>query len=327
MEYKASVNKLTQPLVKYLIDNADKLRIEVDVLENGCTIIDAGIKVPGGLEAGRIMAEICMGGLGTVSLNHSAYTENWPLSVNVYSSNPVLACLGSQYAGWSLSHEKYYALGSGPARAMATKLKDGQQEPVEALYKELGYTDACDSTVLVIENDAIPPLAIIEKVAAACNLDPAKLTIIIAPTSSLAGGIQVVARVLEVALHKAHALHFPLENIIDGSGSAPVCPPHPNFVKAMGRTNDAILFAGQVHLFVKGSDEAAEKLAKELPSSTSKDYGKPFAEIFKQCDYDFFKIDAMLFSPASVIVTAVDSGKTFRAGQLDNALLDLSFGA
>ena len=327
MEYKASVNKLTQPLVKYLIDNADKLRLGVDVLENGCTIIDAGIKVPGGLEAGRIMAEICMGGLGTVSLNHSAYTENWPLSVNVYSSNPVLACLGSQYAGWSLSHEKYYALGSGPARAMATKLKDGQQEPVEALYKELDYTDACDSTVLVIENDAIPPLAIIEKVAAACNLDPAKLTIIIAPTSSLAGGIQVVSRVLEVALHKAHALHFPLENIIDGSGSAPVCPPHPNFVKAMGRTNDAILFAGQVHLFVKGSDEAAEKLAKELPSSTSKDYGKPFAEIFKQCDYDFFKIDAMLFSPASVIVTAVDSGKTFRAGQLDNALLDLSFGA
>ncbi len=327
MEYKASVNKLTQPLVKYLIDNADKLRLGVDVLENGCTIIDAGIKVPGGLEAGRIMAEICLGGLGTVALNHSAYTENWPLSVNVYSSNPVLACLGSQYAGWSLSHEKYYALGSGPARAMATKLKDGQQEPVEALYKELDYNDAFDSTVLVIENDAIPPLAIIEKVAAACNVDPAKLTIIVAPTSSLAGGIQVVSRVLEVALHKAHALHFPLENIIDGSGIAPVCPPHPNFVKAMGRTNDSILFAGQVHLFVKGSDEAAEKLAKELPSSTSKDYGKPFAEIFKQCDYDFFKIDGMLFSPASVIVTAVESGKTFRAGKVDNALLDLSFGA
>ena len=327
MEYNASVNKLTQPLVKHLIDNADKLRLGVEVLENGCTIIDAGIKVPGGLEAGRIIAEICMGGMGIVTLNHSAYTNNWPLSVNVHSGNPVLACLGSQYAGWSLSHEKYYALGSGPARAMATKLKDGQQEPVEALYKELDYTDTFDTTALVIENDAIPPLAIIEKVAAACNVAPAKLTIIVAPTSSLAGGIQVVARVLEVALHKAHALHFPLENIIDGSGIAPVCPPHPNFVKAMGRTNDSILFAGQVHLFVKGSDEAAEKLAKELPSSTSKDYGKPFAEIFKQCDYDFFKIDGMLFSPASVIVTAVDSGKTFRAGKVDNALLDLSFGA
>ncbi len=327
MEYKASVNKLTQPLVKHLIDNADKLRLRIETLENGCTIVDAGIQVPGGLEAGRIIAEICLGGMGTVTINHSAYTDNWPLSVNVHTGNPVLGCLGSQYAGWSLSHEKYYALGSGPARAMATKLRDGKQEPVEELYKELDYLDKADATVLVIENDAIPPLAIVEKVAAACKIDPSKLTIIVTPTSSLAGGVQVVARVLEVAMHKAHALHFPLENIVDGSGSAPVCPPHPNFVKAMGRTNDAILFAGLVHLFVKGSDEAAEKLARELPSSTSKDYGKPFAEIFKQYEYDFFKIDAMLFSPASVIVTAVDSGKSFRGGQLDNALLDQSFGA
>jgi len=324
---QASVNKLTQPLVQQLIDNAAKLRVGIEILENGCTVIDAGINHTGGLEAGRIIAEICLGGMGTVSISHSSYTTNWPLSVNVHTGNPVLGCLGSQYAGWSLSHEKYYALGSGPARAMATKQKEGQTIPVEELYQELAYHDEADVATLVIENDAIPPLAIIEKVAAACGISPAKLTIIVTPTSSLAGGVQVVARVLEVAMHKAHALHFPLENIVDGSGSAPICPPHPNFVKAMGRTNDAILFAGQVHLFVKGSDEAAEKLAKELPSSTSKDYGKPFAEIFKSYEYDFFKVDAMLFSPASVIVTAVESGKSFRAGQLDNALLDLSFGA
>ncbi|NOU21464.1 MAG: methenyltetrahydromethanopterin cyclohydrolase, partial [Methyloglobulus sp.] len=250
MEYSASVNKLSQPLVKYLIDNAGALRLGVEQLKNGCTIIDAGIKVPGGIEAGRIIAEICMGGLGKVSISQRAYTTNWPLSVNVHTSNPVLGCLGSQYAGWSMSHEKYYALGSGPARAMATKLKDGKKEPVEELYKELAYQDTNDTAALVIENDAVPPVEIIEKVAAACGISPAKLTIIVTPTSSLAGCVQVVSRVLEVAMHKAHALHFPLENIIDGSGSAPICPPHPKFVKAMGRTNDAILFAGQVHLFV-----------------------------------------------------------------------------
>jgi len=326
MQYTASVNKLTQPLVQELIDHADKLRLGVQKLENGCTIIDAGIAVPGGIEAGRIITEICMGGMGTVSISQSAYTDHWPLSINVHASNPVLACLGSQYAGWSLSHEKYYALGSGPARAMATKQKDGATVPVEGLYKELEYQDSADSTALVIENDKIPPLEIIDKIAAACGVTPDKLTIIVTPTSSLAGAVQVVGRVLEVAMHKAHELHFPLENIIDGSGSAPICPPHPDFVKAMGRTNDAILFAGQVHLFVKGSDEDAEKLAKELPSSTSKDYGKPFAEIFEACNYDFFKIDGMLFSPASVIVTAVDSGNSYRAGKLDNALLDQSFG-
>lgn len=326
MEYQASVNKLSQPLVKELLDNADKLRLSIVKLDNGSTLIDAGINAPGGLEAGRIITEICLGGMGTVTLSHSSYTDNWPLTVNVHTGNPVLACLGSQYAGWSLSHEKYYALGSGPARAMATKQKDGVTLPVEELYQELAYRDQGEETVLVIENDKLPPLEIVEKVAAACGVAPEKLTIIVTPTSSLAGGVQVVGRVLEVAMHKAHALHFPLENIIDGCGSAPICPPHPDFVQAMGRTNDAILFAGLVHIFVKGSDEAAEKLANELPSSTSKDYGKPFAQIFKEYKYDFFKIDAMLFSPASVIVTAVESGKSFRAGKLDNALLNLSFG-
>ena len=245
----------------------------------------------------------------------------------MHTSNPVLACLGSQYAGWSLSHEKYYALGSGPARAMATKIKDGEKQSVEELYRELDYRDDAGEAVLVIENDAIPPLQIVDKIAAACAISPEKLTIIVTPTSSLAGCVQVVGRVLEVAMHKAHELHFPLENIVDGSGSAPICPPHPNFVKAMGRTNDAILFAGQVQLYVKGDDAAAEKLAQELPSSTSKDYGKPFAEIFKAYEYDFFKVDGMLFSPASVIVTALESGKSFRAGKLDEELLNLSFGA
>ncbi len=326
MQYQASVNQLSQPLVQYLIDNAAKLRLGIQILDNGCTVIDAGINALGGLEAGRIITEICMGGLGTATLSQSSYTNHWPLTINVHASNPVLSCLGSQYAGWTLSHGKYYALGSGPARAMATKLKDGEVQPVEELYKELAYRDQAERAAIVIENDAIPPLEIIEKVAAACGIQPSALTVIVTPTSSLAGGVQVVGRVLEVAMHKAHALHFPLENIIDGSGSAPVCPPHPNFVKAMGRTNDAILFAGQVHLFVKGNDDDAKQLAQQLPSSTSKDYGKPFADVFKAYEYDFFKIDAMLFSPASVIVTAVESGKSFRAGQLDNALLDQSFG-
>ena len=318
MQYTASVNKLTRPIVKELIDNADKLRVDVQKMDNGCIIVDAGIQVPGGIEAGRLIAEICLGGMGTVSITHSAYTKNWPLTVNVHTGNPVLACLGSQYAGWSLSHEKYYALGSGPARAVCIK---------EELFTELGYKDETEETVLVIENDKLPPVELVEKVANACHMDPAKLTIIVTPTSSLAGCIQVVARVLEVAMHKAHALHFPLEDIVDGSGSAPICPPHPDFIKAMGRTNDAILFAGQVHLFVKGSDEAAEKLAMELPSSTSKDYGKPFADVFKAYDYDFFKVDAMLFSPASVIVSAVESGNSFRAGKLDESLLEKSFGS
>ncbi len=316
-----SVNKNVLPLVKQLIVDADKLRLNIQRLSNGCIVVDAGIDALGGLEAGRLITEICLGGLGTAMLSHSTYTPKWPLTIDIHTSNPVLACLGSQYAGWSLSHGKgksaFYALGSGPARALCVK---------EEIYAELGYKDEADETVLVMEVDKVPPLELIEKIADACNVKTSSLTIILTPTSSLAGCVQVVGRVLEVSMHKAHELHFPLENIVDGSGSAPICPPAPDFVQAMGRTNDAILCAGQVHLFVKGDDEAAENLANALPSSVSKDYGKPFAQVFKEYEYDFFKIDPMLFSPASVIVTAVDSGHSFRAGKLDEELLDISFG-
>jgi len=330
MTQQVSVNAHALPIVKSLIANADKLRLKIGKLDNGATLIDAGIETLGSLEAGRLIGEVCMGGLGTVTLTQGGPFSRWPIMVNVHSTNPVISCLGSQYAGWSLSHGEgkgaFYALGSGPARALARKVKDGEEVPVEELYKELGYRDACAETVIVLEVDKAPPVELIDKVAKACQLDPAMVYVILTPTSSLAGGMQVVSRVLEVALHKAHSLHFPLENIIDGSGSAPVSPPHPKFVEAMGRTNDAILFGGSVQLFVKGSDEEAENLAVKLPSSVSSDYGKPFAQVFKDYKYDFFKIDAMLFSPARVIITNIDTGRTFHAGALDETLLERSFG-
>jgi methenyltetrahydromethanopterin cyclohydrolase len=94
----------------------------------------------------------------------------------------------------------------------------------------------------------------------------------------------------------------------------------------MGRTNDAIIYGGRVHLFVSGPAAEAKELAGMLPSSNSRDYGAPFAEIFARYDSDFYKIDAMLFSPAEALVTALDSGETFRAGTIAGGLLDRSFG-
>ena len=131
---------------------------------------------------------------------------------------------------------------------------------------------------------------------------------------------------LEVALHKLHHLQFPLEHVIDGLGAAPVPPPAPSFIEAMGRTNDAIIYGGSVHLFVSGAEEEARKLAAAMPSSASRDHGRPFAEIFKTYKGNFYDIDPLLFSPAQVNVTHLDSGRTFHAGSLDEKLLDLSFG-
>ena len=312
-----SINALSQPLLDDLIAHADSLRLGVSQTQKGATMIDAGIEAEGGLEAGRRIAEICMGGLGQVSIQRQSQFPRWPFSVMVSSRHPVLACLGSQYAGWSLAHEKFFSLGSGPARAIAQK---------EALFADLQYRDQAQSTCLVLESDKPPPAEIIAKVARDTGLSAKQLTFILTPTRSLAGTVQIVARVLEVALHKIHTLHFPLEHVVDGLASAPLPPPSPDFLTGMGRTNDAILFGGQVHLFVKGSDQAAEQLAKQLPSSASKDYGLPFAQVFKRVNMDFYQIDPMLFSPAQVSVTALESGNTFHAGHLDIELINLSFG-
>jgi methenyltetrahydromethanopterin cyclohydrolase len=94
----------------------------------------------------------------------------------------------------------------------------------------------------------------------------------------------------------------------------------------MGRTNDAVLYGGSVVLYVSGPDADAEALCRQLPSSESRDYGRPFAEVFKAYGYDFFQVDPMLFSPARVTVTAMDSGNSFRAGAIDVELLARSFG-
>lgn len=312
-----SVNTLTNPLVSHLIANAKELRVGVEKSSNGATIVDAGIKYVGGLEAGRLIAEICMGGLGHVNLQTSSTFPHWPWMLSVHSNNPILSCLGSQYAGWSLAHEKFFSLGSGPGRAIAAR---------EDLFKELGYQDQAKSACLVLESDKAPPVEVIEKVARDTGVKVENLTFILTPTRSLAGTVQIVARVLEVAMHKIHTLHFPLDHVVDGMASAPLPPPAPDFLIGMGRTNDAILFGGHAHLFVKGSDNAAAKLAQDLPSSSSRDYGRPFAEVFKAVNMDFYQIDPMLFSPAAVTVTALESGNTFTGGKLDAALIDQSFG-
>lgn len=316
-----SVNARARQLLYALVDDAEALGAGVSRGEAGELLIDAGAKHPGGVAAGLAIARICLGGLADVRLGPNAALPRWPWTISVASSQPVIACLGSQYAGWSLSHGEgkgaFFALGSGPARALARK---------EALFGDVGYADTATTAILVLESGKPPPRPLVERIAADCGVAAADLAILYAPTQSLAGSVQVVARSLEVALHKAHALHFPIARIVDGMGAAPLPPPHPDFVAAMGRTNDAIIFGGRVHLFVNGPAAEARELAEAMPAARSRDYGRPFAQVFAAVKGDFYAIDPMLFSPAEIVVTATETGETFRAGALDPALLDASFG-
>lgn len=307
-------------LVEELLADATALRLGVDRRPGGATVIDGGIVARGGLEAGRRIAELCMAGLGRVTLTAAAQPELAPFSVQVGTAQPVLACLACQYAGWSLAHGEgariWRAMASGPGRARAAK---------EPLFTELGYRDPEPSACFVLETDMSPSDELIAQVARDCDIDEAALALVLTPTTSLAGTVQIVARVLEVALHKAHTLGFPLVHIIDGLGSVPLPPPGADFLSAMGRTNDAVLFGGEVQLLVDGPEVDARDLAERLPSSTSRDHGRPFAELFQAVGLDFYRLDPMLFSPARVLVTALTTGRSFAAGRLDVPLLRRSF--
>jgi methenyltetrahydromethanopterin cyclohydrolase len=315
------LNDRAYRMVEALCADATALRVGVSRGEAGECLVDAGAGHQGGIAAGLRLAAICLGGLGEVRLGTDPALPRWPWTISVATADPVTACLASQYAGWSLAHGKgkgsFFALGSGPARALARK---------EKLFEELGYHDEAKRAVLVLESGKPPPAPLVQEVAEACGVATSDLAILYAPTQSLAGSVQVVARVLEVALHKAHELHFPLSRIVDGLGAAPLPPPHPDFIVAMGRTNDAIIFGGRVQLFVTGPSSEAQELAEAMPASKSRDYGRPFAETFRAVKGDFYAIDPMLFSPAEVIVTAIETGDSFFAGAIDAALLNASFG-
>ena len=314
-----SVNALASPLVDQLIEDADQLRISVRRSAEGCKLVDAGIDSRGSFEAGRRIAEICMAGLGRVSFRSDLSDSLNLTNVEVVTSQPVVSCLGSQYAGWSLEHSNgktFRALGSGPARALAQK---------EKLFQHISYRDEFHRTCLVIETGRFPPHGLAPRIAQDCGVEPESLTFILTPTGSPAGVAQIAARVVEVALHKAHELGFDLQAVLEGSGSTPLPPPISDSLTAMGRTNDTILFAGQVALLVNCGNDSAEQLASDLPSSNSRDYGTPFAQKFAECGYDFFKIDPMLFSPARVSVTEASTGRTFFGGKIDLELLEKSF--
>ena len=96
-----------------------------------------------------------------------------------------------------------------------------------------------------------------------------------------------------------------MKKVLTGFGMAPLAPVAKNDMRAIGRTNDCVLYGGSVHLTVDASDEELEALTPRVPSSASRDYGTPFYDLFKRYEWDFYKVDPHLFSPARVSLTSV----------------------
>ena len=295
---------------------ADRLRIVSKIIGGGARLIDAGIAVTGGLGAGIAISELCMGGLGNVSFTPVPIDgENWP-GVTVWTDHPATACLASQYAGWTIQVDKYFAMGSGPLRAHARVETE--------LFAKLGYAEEAPHGVLMLESRKPPTDEVVEWVAKKARLSPPQLTFVVAPTASLAGGVQIVARILEVGLHKMDTLGFDVRKIVSGTGTAPMPPVSKDDLRGIGRTNDCILYGGQAHYTVQAGDEELAELAPKVPASASRDYGTPFYEVFQRYNGNFYQVDPLLFSPAMISLTSATTGRTFTAGKLNPKVLKKS---
>lgn len=293
---------------------AAELGIDATAASDRATLVDFGVRAPGGLRAGEQLARICLSDLAHVTLQ-SGPREVWPGPwVAVSTDHPVLACLGSQYAGWQLSQGKFFALGSGPMRAAARK---------EELFTKLNYSESAEHVVGVLETRKLPPPEVIEQVLAATGAR--QVTLLVAPTASLAGNLQIVARSVETALHKLFELHFDVSRIVSGYGVAPLPPVAKDDLAGIGRTNDAILYGAEVTLWVRGDDESLSTIGPQVPSRASRDHGQPFGEIFKRYNYNFYDIDPHLFSPAVITFHNLDTGRTQRFGAVEPGLIEKSF--
>jgi methenyltetrahydromethanopterin cyclohydrolase len=307
------LNERAWALADTCVARADELRIVSQTLSSGARVIDAGVTVPGGLGAGLTLARLCMGGLGdVVPVPLVIGGDTWP-GVQVWTDHPAECCMASQYAGWAINPDGYFAMGSGPLRAKARVEKE--------LFAKLQYAEEVSRGVLVLETRTLPTDDVAAWVARKAGVPPSGITFVVAPTASLAGGVQIVARSVETGLHKMDVLGFDVSRVVSAMGTAPLPPVARNDLRAIGRTNDCVLYGGQARYTIRAEDDELAELAKRLPASASSDYGSPFYDIFKRYDNDFYKIDPMLFSPAEVWLTSATSGRTFHAGRLNPDVL------
>jgi methenyltetrahydromethanopterin cyclohydrolase len=319
MEKTLSVNRLAWKILEKLCDNPEFYEVKIEKTGYGTTIVDAGIKAKGGFQAGKLITEICMGGCGKAQIITKQYGEMELPSIFVYTDHPAIATLGSQYAGWQIKEGDYFAIGSGPARALALKPKE--------IYEEIGYKDDFDKGIIVLETDKPPPEKLLERFTKDCKISPENLAVILTPTASITGATQVSGRIVETGIHKLRRLGLNPKTILYACGCAPIPPIHPKFTRAMARTNDAILYGGTTYFIIEHeSEEALKEIVEKAPSKASKNYGKPFIEIFKEANYDFYKIDPNLFAPAAIMINNLKTGSIFQNGEINVKALRESFG-
>jgi methenyltetrahydromethanopterin cyclohydrolase len=306
-----SLNRMATELVDEAIDFADELTIDVYGLNGDAAVLDFGVDVPGGIEAGLLLAEIQTAGLATVQTRMDAVSGAPTPHVELSTDHPALGLLCAGKAGWELSVDGFEGLGSGPARALVAE---------EDIFARVGYDEDFDFAVLAIESETLPDENVAAAVAERAGVPESGVFLPTFSTASITGSVVAAARAAELATFRLSELGYDPVEILSATGSAPVAPVAGDEETAMARTTDALAYGAQVHLTV---DEPFDRF-DEVASTAAAEYGRPCADIFADADWEFESLPIDLFAPAQVTIDVV-GGDTHVVGETSEDVLAESF--
>jgi len=306
-----SINRMAVELVDEAIDFADDLAIGAHELDNEATVLDFGVDFEAGIEAGLLLSEIQTAGLATVQTRMDDLAGAPRPHVELTTDHPAVALLCSQKAGWEIALEGFEGLGSGPARALV-----GEEDE----FARVGYHDAFEFATLCVESDQLPDEAVAEHVADLAEVEESGVFLPAFSAASIAGSVSMASRAAELACFRLFELGYDPTMLLTASGSAPLSPVAEDEETAIARTNDALAYAGQVHLTVAEDFDRFD----EVPSTATEEYGTPFAEIFAEHDWDFYEVPESVFAPAQVTID-VQGGPTYTHGEVAENLVANSF--
>ena len=206
----------------------------------------------------ELFAEITMADLAACQLKSYMLPDNISvMAVDVYTSEPILACLCSQIGGYPLSSGDFAAIGSGPGRAKAAL-------DIDHSFHYTDYRDTSDEVVFGIQANHFPDENMVHQVARDCHVKPENIYFLAHKTSSIVASIQVAARILEQTINKMLEKGFDLNTLAYARGSCLVAPVDLDPEIAMGKINDSLLYGGQSEFWVKWEDRKIQEILPRL---------------------------------------------------------------
>jgi len=316
MHDKISLTEGALPFVNELIDDAEKLKVEVLTI-NDATVIDCGINTEGSIEAALLFIEISLGGLATVQPSYPKGNDDLSyVIIQVTTDQPVLTTLGCQAASWNIAKGNFFGMACGPGRALA-------QKPSK-IYKLLDYHEEHETAILCIESDILPSDEIIDYIAEKCNVERKNLILLMIKTACIVEYFQMAARAIELGIFRlVEQLKYPKERILSAIGTGLVAPFSNDKEISNDRVNNALIYGTRFDLTVKSEDDDYNlvELISKIPSKSSELFGKSFLEVFNATGKDFANFDLSLLAPTEVHITIQNSQEKYQAGKIDKEYL------